>query len=84
MSQPTDLTAQRPAIPGDPTVTYRRDTMTVVNPEERMAIGSKAARDQKATEHKPFGQTSEEVYPYTYWWVVGYNKQVDVNNQASQ
>lgn len=45
--------------------------------EERKQLGREAAIEREATEHKPYGQTSETVYPYTYWWVKGFNEQVD-------
>lgn len=48
-----------------------------VNPEERKRAGRAAAIAERATQRKPTGQTSPEVYPYTYWWIVGYNEQVD-------
>lgn len=54
--------------------------ITDMNPEEiaqRIEAGKEAARDAKAKEHKPFGQTSEDNYPWTYWWIKGYNEQVD-------
>lgn len=43
----------------------------------RIAAGYERAEQESATDPKPFGQTSEELYPYTYWWVVGYNQAVD-------
>lgn len=30
-------------------------------------------------EEKPYGQTSEKVYPYTYWYVKGWNDFVSSN-----
>ena len=44
---------------------------------QRIESGRQRAIEEEATEHKPFGQTSEDVYAYTYWWVVGYNQAVD-------
>ena len=44
--------------------------------EERRQAGRDAATADGATEVKPFGQTSESNYPYTYWWIVGYNETV--------
>jgi hypothetical protein len=52
-----------------------------VDVEERKLAGHDAAYERTATEHKPFGQTSETVYPYTYWWVVGFNEAVDEINK---
>jgi len=43
----------------------------------RIVEGAAAAVRARATEHKPFGQTSPENHPYTYYWVLGYNKAVD-------
>lgn len=43
----------------------------------RIAAGYESAETLHATELKPFGQTSEDVYPYTYWWVKGYNQYVE-------
>lgn len=48
-----------------------------VNIEERKQAGRDAANAANATEPKPFGQTSESTYPYTYWYLVGYNETVD-------
>jgi hypothetical protein len=45
--------------------------------DARIAKGHEQAREQSASEHKPFGQTTDEVYPFTYWWIVGYNTYVD-------
>lgn len=45
--------------------------------EERKRAGRDAAIATNATEMKPTGQTSPEVYPFTYWWVVGYNEAVE-------
>lgn len=45
--------------------------------EERKAQGRQSARVRHATLPKEFGQTSPEVYPYTYWWIVGYNEVVN-------
>lgn len=52
-------------------------TPNQVDPEARKATGYAAAQAVGATEHKSFGQTSPTVYPYTYWWIVGYNEAVD-------
>lgn len=43
----------------------------------RVALGYEQAQHDQATELKPFGQTSEDVYPYTFWWVKGYNQFVE-------
>lgn len=55
-------------------------TAEQVNSEERKQAGrARAAADITAgitTEAKEFGQTSATVYPYTYWWIVGYNEAV--------
>ena len=48
-----------------------------VDIETRKKLGRDAARAARAKEAKPFGQTSPENYPYTYWWIVGYNEVVD-------
>lgn len=48
-----------------------------VDIEERKRAGAAAAIADEATEHKPLGQTSPEVYPYTHHWIVGYNEAVD-------
>lgn len=47
-----------------------------VDSEERKRAGREAALAEGATEPKDFGQTSPEKYPFTYWWVVGYNEAV--------
>ena len=44
--------------------------------EERKALGRSAALAEFATVRKSFGQTREDNYPYTYWWIVGYNEAV--------
>lgn len=46
----------------------------------RIAAGYERAESENATEPKPFGQTSEEVYPYTYWWIIGYNQYVEARS----
>lgn len=51
--------------------------LTDVNIEDRKRAGRDAAIAANATEHKPTGQTSPELYPFTYWWVIGYNEAVD-------
>ncbi|MDV6979669.1 hypothetical protein [Mycobacterium intracellulare] len=51
-----------------------------VNIEERKQSGRDAAAARNATEPKSFGQTSESNYPYTYWWLVGYNEIVEKAN----
>lgn len=51
-----------------------------VNIEERKQAGRDTAAARNATEPKPFGQTSETTYPYTYWWLVGYNEAVAANH----
>lgn len=53
-----------------------------VNADERRAEGKRAALiaariDGEKVEHKSYGDTSPENYPYTYWWKVGYNEGVD-------
>ncbi|BCO56100.1 hypothetical protein MINTM005_13440 [Mycobacterium intracellulare] len=48
--------------------------------QERLDSGAQAARDQSATEHKQYGQTSETVYPYTYWWIKGFNDAIDAGS----
>lgn len=48
-----------------------------VDIDERKSAGRAAAIAAGATEHKPFGQTSPESYPFTYWFVVGFNEGVD-------
>lgn len=52
-----------------------------IDAEERMEAGRQQAAADKAglkknqsLKEKPVGQTSETVYPYTYWWVRGYNE----------
>lgn len=45
-----------------------------VNIAERKQEGHDAAAAANATEPKPYGQTSDTCYPYTYWWLVGYNE----------
>lgn len=47
--------------------------------EARKQKGREAALAESATEPKPYGQTSPTSYPYTYWWVVGYNQQAAEN-----
>jgi len=49
--------------------------------KERKEAGRRAAElasnsGEVAIDEKPFGQTSEDVYPYTYWYVVGWNEYV--------
>lgn len=51
--------------------------LTEVDIEARKAAGRKAAEDAGATEPKPVGATSPELYPYTYWYVIGYNEYVE-------
>ena len=46
--------------------------------EERREAGRRAAElasenNTIAIEAKPYGQTTPEIYPYTYWWVKGWN-----------
>lgn len=50
-----------------------------VDIEQRKQDGRAAAIADSATEPKPFGQTSENTYPYTYWYLVGYNEAVTEN-----
>lgn len=52
---------------------------TQVNIDERKAAGRAAAQAEQATKPKPFGQTSPTAFPYTYWYVVGYNDWVEQN-----
>ncbi|EFG75296.1 hypothetical protein HMPREF0591_4796 [Mycobacterium parascrofulaceum ATCC BAA-614] len=47
-----------------------------VNISARKQAGRDAATAANATEPKPYGQTSENNYPYTYWWLKGYNDAV--------
>lgn len=51
-----------------------------VNIEARMQAGRDAAAERNATEQKPYGQTTETNYPYTYWWLKGYNEAVEQAN----
>jgi hypothetical protein len=49
---------------------------------KRFEEGWQAAKNashggEVAIDKKPFGQTSETVYPYTYWWVKGWNAAVE-------
>ncbi len=41
--------------------------------ENRIQEGIVAAQGNSDHSLKPFGDTSPENYPYTYWWVKGYN-----------
>lgn len=50
--------------------------LTNVDIEARKAAGRQAAIDAHATEPKDVGQTSPENFPYTYWYVIGYNEAV--------
>lgn len=45
--------------------------------EGRRAALIAAKIDGDKVERKEFGQTSPEVYPYTYWFVKGWNRGVD-------
>ncbi|AYB69898.1 hypothetical protein SEA_LITTLELAF_94 [Mycobacterium phage LittleLaf] len=57
--------------------------LTEVDIEARIEAGRSAAESAAAhgpVEHKPFGQTSPVIYPYTYWYVYGYNQYVDEVN----
>lgn len=45
--------------------------------ERRKEQGRQAAREAQATELKPTGQTSSDNYPYTYWYMIGYNEAVE-------
>lgn len=47
-----------------------------VDVDARKAAGRRAAIDEKATQFKEYGQTSPELFPYTYWWTFGYNEAV--------
>lgn len=51
-------------------------TATEIDIEARKQEGRDRAVADKAAEPKPLGQTSETNYPYTYWFLVGYNEQV--------
>ncbi len=51
--------------------------LTNVDIQARKDAGRLAAQDEQATEHKPVGNTSPENFPYTYWYVIGYNEYVD-------
>jgi hypothetical protein len=42
----------------------------------RQAALNDSSNGEISIDEKPSGQTSEEVYPYTYYWVQGYNSQV--------
>lgn len=57
--------------------------LTDVNIDERKAAGHAAALATHATEHKDVGATSETNFPYTYWFVVGYNEAVDEQSAAA-
>jgi len=39
--------------------------------------GYLAAQEAKATEKKPYGQTTPTNYSFTYWYVKGWNDAVD-------
>ena len=48
----------------------------------RFEAGRQAAHNDSSggeidIDEKPFGQTSPEVYPYTHYWVKGYNDYVN-------
>ena len=43
----------------------------------RQAAANNSNDGEIGIDEKPTGQTSEDVYPYTYWWVVGYNQYVN-------
>lgn len=45
-----------------------------LRPSEVDIEARKQAGRGGATEPKPYGQTAENVYPYTYWFLVGYNE----------
>lgn len=59
-----------------------------VNEEERKEAGRQAAQavlDSTGTvERKPVGNTSATEYPYTYWYVVGWNEIVEEFERASE
>lgn len=44
--------------------------------EQRLQAGRAAAFAANASELKHYGQTSETCYPYTYWWIRGFNDAV--------
>ncbi|QDH84897.1 hypothetical protein SEA_Phreeze_33 [Mycobacterium phage Phreeze] len=52
-----------------------------VNEEQRKEAGRQAARAHLSkagnVEAKPVGNTSATEYPYTYWYVVGWNEVVE-------
>lgn len=53
-----------------------------VDSEGRKAEGRRAALiaariDGQEVATKEYGDTSEENYPYTYWWKVGWNEGVE-------
>lgn len=59
--------------------------LVIQGSEDAIALRTEAGRQaalndssdgELEIEEKPVGQTSAEVYPYTYWWVKGYNDQV--------
>lgn len=47
---------------------------TQVDYQERKEAGRQSALAAGATEPKPVGDTSATNYPYTYWFVVGWNE----------
>lgn len=64
-------------VESEPEVIGSRDH----DPDDRYNQGKRAAMiavkvDGEVIEEKPYGQTSEDVYPYTYWWVKGWNDAV--------
>lgn len=47
-----------------------------VDIEARKQAGHDAAIANNATETKPIRDGLIDDYPYTYWWIVGYNEAV--------
>lgn len=43
----------------------------------RQSAANDSSNGEIEIDEKPTGQTSEEVYPYTYHWVRGYNQYVN-------
>jgi hypothetical protein len=48
-----------------------------VDIDAQKQLGRQRAISTGATKHKTTGQTSPTNYPFTHWWVVGYNEAVD-------
>lgn len=54
--------------------------------QARVVQGRNDAQARQLTEtlvKKDFGQTSEESFQYTYWWIVGWNQYVDSITDSS-